>query len=331
MRALLWPGVAVALLLVLALLHLSVGVRPVTSQELFSALLSYDGSNYSHMVIVKQRLSRLVVAVSVGAMLAAAGYTLQKVLHNPLVSPSTLGINSGASAFAVGGIYLFGFSGSHLFWPALLGALCALLVSVLAAELLGRGSRSLFNLALGGTLSASLFSSVTAFILSLDPDAFGGLLGWLVGDIGIFDYQNLQRFWLPIVLATAVLLLLSRPLDVMALGNDQAAALGVDTRWIIALVLAAAVALPVMAVTVVGPIGFVGLIVPHIARLFAGESGLRPLLLAMLLGSALVTGADILARLLLAPRLLNVGTLMALVGGIGFLAITLLTLQRGRD
>ena len=331
MRTLLWPALSIALLCGLAVLHLSVGVRPVSSGEVVHALLAYDANNYSHVVVVKQRLTRLVVALSIGAMLALAGYTLQKVLHNPLVSPSTLGINSGASAFAVGGIYLFGVSGSHLFWPALAGALCALLVALLAAQLLGRGSRSPFNLALGGTLSATLFSSFTAFILSLDPDAFGSLLGWLVGDIGIFDYQTLQRFWLPSLLAIGLLLLLSRPLDVMALGDDQAAALGVDTRWIVALVLAAAVALPVMAVTIVGPIGFVGLIVPHIARLLAGENGLRPLLLAMLLGSALVTGADMLARLLLAPRQLNVGTIMALAGGIGFLTITVLTLQRGRE
>ncbi|MCV9877646.1 FecCD family ABC transporter permease [Brenneria izbisi] len=327
MKALLLSAAALGLVM-LSVLHLCIGARPLSPTVVMAALFDYDPRNYSHIVVIKQRLSRLVVALGIGAMLAASGYTLQKLLRNDLVSPSTLGINSGAAAFSVGGIYFLGLSGTNLLWPALAGGISALIFAFFAADLLGRHRREPLNLVLGGAMSATLFSSATAFILSLDPDAFGNMLGWLVGDIGIFDYQTLMVFWPFGLLALVVLFLLSRPLDVLGIGAEQAAALGVNPQWIQGLALAAAVVLPVLAVTVAGPIGFVGLIVPHIARLFVGESGRLPLAVAMLLGSALLTGADILARILLAPRLLNVGTIMALVGGIAFLLITLMVLRR---
>lgn len=325
--AIILSGLA-ALLPVLALLHLCGGARPLPPATVWAALTDYDAANFLHLVVIKQRLSRLAVALAVGGCLAAAGYLLQKVLRNDLVSPSTLGVNSGATAFAVAAIHFGGLSGSALFWPSLAGAAAGLLLAGVAAELLGRGSRDPLNLVLGGAMSATLFSAASAFILSLDPDAFGNILSWLVGDIGIFDYQTLQTLWPAALAALLVLGLLTRRLDLLALGEDQAASLGADPRLMQRIAIAGSVVLAVIAVTVAGPIGFVGLVVPHIARLWLGDAGLAPLGGALLLGAALLTTADLLARTLLAPRLLNVGTVMALFGGMAFLALVVITLRR---
>ncbi|GGF75148.1 ferric enterobactin transporter FepD [Azorhizobium oxalatiphilum] len=315
-------------LLALCALHLCVGARPLSPAIVLDALTAYDPQDYRHVVVVRQRLTRLVVALGVGGMLAVAGYVLQKVLRNDLASPSTLGINAGAAAFCVLGLYLFGLSGTALFWPALLGAVSSLACTFAAAGLVGRGSRDPINLVLGGAMSGTLFSAAATFVMSLDPDRFGDVLGWLVGDIGLFDYQSLLTLWPAGLLAVGLLLMLARPLDLIALGAEQAASLGVDPRNAQRLALAACVLLAVLAVTIAGPIGFVGLVAPHVVKLLVGETGAWPIALSGLTGSAMVTGADILARLLLAPRLVNVGTVLALFGGLAFLGLVLIVLRR---
>lgn len=315
-------------MVVLASLHLVAGARLSAPALVLDALTGYDAGNYQHVVIVKQRLTRLVVAGYAGAVLAVSGLLLQKILQNDLVSPSTLGINSGAVTFAVLGIYFFGMDGSALFWPALLGGICAVGVTFLAAGLVSQGTRDPLSLVLGGAMTATLFSAATTFIISLDPDRFGDLMGWLVGDIGSFDYQPLSRLW-PIGAAGLILAFaLWRAVDLLTLGVDQAASLGADPRLVRGGGLAIAIPLAISAVCVVGPIGFVGLVAPHLSRLLVGEAGRPALAFTAMLGSVIVISADIVARTLLAPRLLNVGTVMALCGGIAFLAIILSTLRR---
>ncbi len=328
MKAVLLVLAGLSALVLLSLIHLCSGARPFSPVVVIDALFHYDAQNYAHVVIVRQRLSRLVVALGVGAMLAIAGYVLQKILRNDLVSPSTLGINTGAAAFSVLGIHFLGLSAASLFWPALSGAIAALAFTFLAADMLGQGERDPISLVLGGVMSSTLFSVATAFVVSLDPDSFENILGWLVGDIGIFDYQSLAPLWPFGLAAILVLCFLTRTLDIMALGGEQAESLGVDIHIAQRLALAGTIILAVIAVTVAGPIGFVGLVVPHMAKLLVGETGIVPILFCLLLGSALLTGADIVARTLFAPQLLMVGTVMALGGGAAFLAIILVAFRR---
>jgi iron complex transport system permease protein len=312
----------------LALLHLSAGARMASLPDVWSALTAFDRTNYLHTVIILQRLTRLAVAVYAGCVLSVAGLLLQKIMRNDLVSPSTLGINSGAAALSVASIYFFGLSGAALFWPALLGGIAAIALTFCISGVLARGSRDPLNIVLAGAMTAMLFSSATTFLVSLDPDAFGNLMGWLVGDIGNFDYQALGWLWPVGALGIAAAFALSRRIDLLMLGKDQAASLGTDPRLVYGAALATAIVLAISAVCVVGPIGFVGLVVPHLARMTAGESGSAPWWTCLVAGPAIVTLADLAARTLLAPRVLNVGTVMGLMGGAAFLVIIITVMRR---
>lgn len=324
------PGLALLLIVFILLcgLHLAAGARFSSPGLVFDALFHHDPRNYQHVVVIKQRLTRLVVAGYAGAVLAISGLLLQKILRNDLVSPSTLGINSGAVTFVVLGIYFFGLDGAALFWPALAGGILAVGVTFLAAGLVSQGGRDPMSLILGGTMTATLFSSATTFAISLDPDRFGDLMGWLVGDIGNFDYQPLALLWPIGLLGIGVAVALCRALDLQTLGSEQAATLGADPRLVRYGALALAIPLAISAVCVVGPIGFVGLVAPHIARLLVGETGRIAMIACALIGAVIVVAADIVARTLLSPQLLHVGTVMALCGGVAFLAIVLTTLRR---
>jgi iron complex transport system permease protein len=326
------PGIRLALLfafiLLLAGLHLVSGARFSPPGLVTQALTDYDPKNYQHVVIVRQRLTRLIVAGYAGMVLSVSGLLLQKVLRNGLVSPSTLGINSGAVTFVTLGIYLFGISGAELFWPALFGGVTAIGMTFLAAGLVKQGARDPLSLVLGGAMTGTLFSAATTFVISLDPERFDDQMSWLVGDIGNFDYQPLVWLWPVGAIGVLLAFLLSRSLDLLSLGGEQAASLGADPRQVQWASLAVAIPMAISAVCIVGPIGFVGLVAPHMTRMMIGETGRIAIIFCALLGATIVIGADIVARTLLAPKLLNVGTVMALCGGAAFLALIFSTMRR---
>lgn len=323
-------GAALLVLLAACLVHLRLGAVDIPARTILQAITAFDPTNYAHVVVVFQRLTRLAVAVFSGAVLGVAGLLLQKIMQNGLVSPSTLGINAGATSFVVLAVYFLGLGGAALFLPALAGGLVAIALTFMTARLLvGQGDPRM-NLVLGGAMVGTLFSAVTAFVVALDPDGFTNLLGWLIGDIGNFDYAALLPM-APFGVAGLIgAVLLSRMVDVLALGREQAAVLGVNIRLVYGGALLIAIVLSVTAVTVVGPIGFVGLVMPHIARLSVGEVGLLPLWLCLVGGGTVLTVADILARVLLAPQVLNVGTVMGLAGGAVLLALVLTRARRAQ-
>lgn len=318
----------VVLVVALSALHLTVGAASVRLEDVWGAFTAFDEANYSHVIILYQRVTRLIVALYAGAALGVSGLLLQKIMQNGLVSPGTLGINSGATSFVVLAVLLFGASGAGLFLPALLGGLVAVSLAFLISRMLtGQGDAKL-NLVLSGAMIGALFSAITTFVISIDPDSFTNLIGWLVGDIGNFDYLSLSSMAPIGLLALVAAVLMSHAVDILVLGDEQAAVMGVDVRLVYGATLLIAVALAVTAVVVVGPIGFVGLVMPHIARIIYGEIGRVPLWLCMLGGASLLTAADILARLLMAPRVLNVGTVMGLSGGMVFLFLVLFGTRR---
>ncbi|MDH2327802.1 iron ABC transporter permease [Cereibacter sp. SYSU M97828] len=317
------------LLPILALAQVSLGAVHIPMRSVIAALIQPEG-DFLATIVRQQRLPRVGVAIFVGACLGVSGLILQKVMQNVLVSPSTLGINAGATLAVVLSVFFLGLDGRSLFLPGLLGGIAAMALTLMAARLIaGQGDRRL-DVVLAGSMVGILCSSASTFVMTLDSDAFGTMIGWLVGDIGNFDHLMLPMVALPAGAALAGAFLFSRHLDVMVTGDDQAALLGVDVRRVQALAVGIAVVLAVSAVVVVGPIGFLGLVVPHLVKLALGETGRATLLAAMLAGPCILMLADIAARVAVAPRVLPVGIVMGLAGGVLFLGMVLSMTRRGR-
>lgn len=261
-------------------------------------------------IIEQLRWPRTFSALLAGGLLALAGLLMQVLLRNPLADPFVLGLSGGASVAALLAM-LVGLSGWLLSGAAFIGALASLLLVMVLAASQGRLEPN--RLLLTGVVLSSLWSALIALILSLSPDKdLRGLLFWLLGDLVPQPF----RLWLalPLPLCTLLAFMAGRHLNLLAEGEDNARALGVDTRKLSWMLYLGASALTALAVSLCGTIGFVGLLTPHALRL-VGVSNHRHLALSTpLLGASLVLLADTLARLVAAPIQLPLGVVTALLG-----------------
>ncbi len=309
--------VVLVFLAVSALLFaVSTGSADIPLADALRALLG-DATQATESLVRGLRLPRALTAFAVGGLLAVSGVLMQVLLRNPLAEPYILGTSGGAAVAALGGM-LAGWSATYIDIAAFGGALgSALLVFAIAK---GSGSFTPTRLLLTGVVLAAGFSALTTLLLALSPDQqLRGMLFWLMGDLS-FSYSP-QRLFVLLVVITVSGTLAARHLDVMALGELRALSLGVNVATA-RLVMFAATALAVaMAVTAVGVIGFVGLVVPHLIRLVAGSSHRIVMPASALAGGSLLVIADTLARSVLAPRQLPVGALTAAVGVPLFLII----------
>ncbi|MEJ2309543.1 MAG: iron ABC transporter permease [Gammaproteobacteria bacterium] len=297
------------LLVAMALLSLGFGSVGLPFSDLAAGLLA-PGENLAAEILWEYRLPRMLFAFLIGAMLAMAGALMQTLLRNPLAEPYILGTSGGAAAGVLGAFLLSLPAWLHL--PvAFAGAVVSTILLFLFSGFLK--SRDPNRLLLTGIVLTTGWGALITFLLTLSPTSrIPGMLFWLVGDLN--EQASLLVPGLTLLLAAALLLVLARPLDLMLLGERQAASVGVDVANLRLLLLAVAVILTAVAVTYAGPIGFVGLVTPHIVRLMAG-SGHRLLLPASaLLGGSLLIGADLLSRTLIAPRMMPVGVFTALLG-----------------
>lgn len=266
--------------------------------------------DWQSTILYELRLPRAMAAFMVGGLLSLAGVLMQVLLRNPLAEPYVLGISGGAAVAALGAITL-GLGSWWVSGSAFAGSLISMvLVFVLGGHGgFGRGERLLLT----GVVIAAGWGALISLLLVLGPDqSLRGMLFWLMGDLS--RVENPGWALVPLVLGWGLAFALAPSLDLLARGDDQAAALGVEVsrvRWACYLV---ASLLTACAVTLAGPIGFVGLVVPHLMRQWLG-AGHRVLLPASLLaGGALLVLADTAARSVLAPRQLPVGVLTAAVG-----------------
>lgn len=323
MRAGLINAALLACLAAACLAHLSLGALPLPPSVALEALLAPAADDYRHSVLRLQRLPRLEVALFAGAALAVAGFLLQKVLRNPLVSPSTLGLSGGASLAVVATLFVAPLPAASLLLPGTLGAVAALAATLGLSRLIAGQGDPRLDLVLAGAMVSMLCGALVTFLVSLDPVAFAALMRWLVGDIAPGDAAGLPRVALPALAALGLALLLGPASDPLLTGEDQAAALGLPVGAAVWGSIALAVVLAVAAIAVVGPIGFLGLVVPHLAKLLLGEAGRGPILACLILGPLVLTLADLLARTLRAPQVMITGTVMGLAGGAVFLALLL--------
>ncbi|MBM6387169.1 MAG: iron ABC transporter permease [Paenibacillus sp.] len=305
---------AVMLLILSFLLSLKVGMARISWHTIFEVLFSGTGDSKEHLYIRTLRLPRAVLACMIGAQLALAGLLTQIVTKNPLASPHVFGINAGASLAVVTGMLLFPAASllssiGLAFAGAMLGALAIWMLS-------GQGAQQHVMLALAGIAVHFLFASLTEGAMILNQYNTESMIFWLAGSVNHASWQHIQLLapLLGIVLLLVVLLLPS--LRTLALDDEVAIGLGTRLKGVRAFAMILVVLLAGSAVAICGPIGFVCLIVPHVARAMLG-SGSSPgvlLTLAMLLGSILLLLADVMSRLISFPFDSPVGIVMALIG-----------------
>lgn len=304
------PLLALLLLITLLSLAVAVGVgSTVVGWDALRALFNEPGDAMSQ-VVRELRWPRALAAFATGGMLALAGTLMQVLLRNPLADPYILGVSGGAAVAALLAM-LAGLGGLALTGSAFLGAL----VSTLLVFGLARGHQGWnpTRLLLTGVVLAAGWGALISFILALSPQGqLRGMLFWLMGDLGYVQAPHSALALLALGLAGA--LGLARPLNLLAHGELQAAALGVAVGPARIGIYLLATLLTAGAVVQAGSIGFVGLVVPHMARLLGARDHRVLIPAAVLLGGSLLVLADTLARSLLAPQQLPVGVVTALLG-----------------
>ncbi|MER7582462.1 Fe(3+)-hydroxamate ABC transporter permease FhuB [Kitasatospora sp. NPDC097691] len=320
-----WPVVAgaVALLLALAALSLSVGAGEVGPGRVLDYLLNRDGARADGrlaLVVGDLRLPRTVTAVLVGAALGVAGAQLQSVTRNPLAETGLLGVNAGASLGVVLGIAVLGVQTSYGYLALAFGG--AVLASTLVLLIAGSRGGSPMRLVLGGSAVGATFGGLTGVLIVNSPEAYDRYRVWVLGSLsGVEGWATLRQL-APVLGAGFLLALLTtRPLTALALGDDLARGLGHRPGATRAAVAAAVTLLTASAVALAGPISFLGLLAGFLARAVAGPRVGRLTLLAGLFGAAVLTGADVLARVVARPFEAPVSVIVALVGAPALIAI----------
>lgn len=309
-----------AALALVALLSAWFGTRGIPFTSILSVLFDGDGSRDA-ITVHDYRVPRTVLGVIVGVALGASGALMQALTRNPLADPGLLGVSLGASSGVVVGIAFLGV-GSVLgyVWFALAGAALAS-IAVYALGMTGRSAASPDRLVLAGAaLTAVLFAFNTAVLL-LYPRAFDDFRFWNVGSLGGRGYAVVLAILPFIVVGVVITLLLIRPLNALAMGDQLGKALGAHLGRTRVFTAIAVTLLCGAATAATGPVWFVGLAVPHIARLIVGPDQRWVLPFSMVLAPVLLVGADVLGRVLGQPGELQVGIVTAFVGAPVFIAL----------
>lgn len=301
---------------------LGIGAVAIPPNRVIAALAG-GGDPTDQAIIGQLRLPRVLGTDLVGAALAVAGVLLQGLLRNPLADPYVLGTSAGASVGAVAGLAFAGALG-FVVVPAL--AFAGALASIAIVWRLARvgAETPLVTLLLAGVVFSAFAGSIVTFLLLMHDRLqlrLASVLGWLMGGVSVVTWTQLAIAVALVAAALAAALVLAWRLDALALGEETAANLGIDVerdkRWIVAI----AALLTAAAVSLAGPIGFVGLIAPHAARIVVGPAHRRLVPAAALGGAIFVVLADLVARIALAPSELPIGVISGLIGGPFFFAL----------
>ncbi len=312
-RAGIWVFVTLTVV-ALMLAGIILGTIPIRASDALSALFG-SGDPTTVAIVQTLRFPRVVMGVLVGAGLAMSGAALQGTLRNPLAEPYLLGVSGGA---AVGAVLAFAVGASDpraVALAAFVGATSAVLLALLVARAARSTRGDPRTLLMAGVIIGAFANAVIMVILAnAPPNTIRGALWWMMGSLSDSDWPAIKRLTMYLAVGGGALIIYAREIDLLALGEEAAAALGVnvDRAAQRAFLLAALVAAATVAAA--GLIGFVGLIVPHIVRAL-GVTRHRPLVLgSTLVGAGLVVAADIVARTLLPPGELPLGAITALLG-----------------
>ncbi|MFD3811058.1 iron chelate uptake ABC transporter family permease subunit [Rhodococcus sp. NPDC058639] len=319
-RRLLGLAVLAVLLVLVVLASIAVGARPMSFAEVYHAIAVNDGTE-TDLIVHSLRIPRTLLALIVGIALGVAGALIQGHTRNPLADAGLLGINAGAAFMVVLAIYLFGVTTpAQYLWFAFAGSLLSSIV-VFGFASVGNGRSSPLSLALAGAAVAFFLQAMIQTIVLLDQTSLDGYRFWVVGSVA---GRGMDVLWqvLPFLIAGLVVAIAGTPsLNVLSLGDDVARSLGTNIVLTRVVGIGAITVLTGAATAACGPIAFVGLIVPHIARAITGPDYRWLLPYAGLLGGVLLVLADVIGRIVVRPGELQVGIVLALIGAPFFIAL----------
>jgi iron complex transport system permease protein len=311
-------GLALA---VIAMLSLATGARAIPLENVWTALVDFDPNATEHRIIWDLRMPRTVVGLMVGAALGLAGAVLQGATRNPLADPSILGIHAGASLAVVLGVALLGMTQLSTYaWMAFAGAGAAMLV-VYSVASLGREGATPVKLALAGAAITAVLHSIINAILLTSPRTLDEIRFWQVGSLSGRSMDIALQVAPFLAVGMILALATARLLDGLSMGDDVARALGQRIGLSRGMAGLAAVILAGASTAAAGPIAFVGLTVPHVARAITGPGYRWILPYSMLLAPILLLGADVLGRVIAPPGEVQVGIVTAFLGAPFFIAL----------
>ncbi|WP_312178344.1 iron ABC transporter permease [Arthrobacter sp.] len=315
-------ALGLALLVLLAFASFASGSRAIPLADTWAALTAFDPSQDTHLLVRELRLPRTFLAITVGAALGLAGALMQALTRNPLAEPGLLGVNAGA-AFAVAiGLGFFNMRSPYQYmWLGFAGAAATSVLVYLLGRAHDAGTNPVRLVLAGAGLSVMLIAGTKIILIGGPDETITAYAAWASGSLQGRGYDVLPWVLCACLLAALTALPLSRSLDSLSLGADLGQTLGVRIRttWILGafaiLILAGA------ATAAAGPIAFLGLAAPHIARMITGPVHRRLLPLSMLLGALLLLLADVVGRVIAAPAEIGAGVMSALVGAPFFIAL----------
>ena len=328
-----WVGGAVALLFVSIVIGAMVGAVSISPGDIVAsavARIPFIGAETplderTEAIVWQIRMPRVILAVLVGSMLSVAGAAYQGVFRNPLADPYLLGAGAGAGLGATLAIAYMPDGSDWLIDPLPLAAFVGAIFGVAMAYLLGysvRSGRTAVTLILAGVAVAAFLTAIQTFVQQRESDTLREVYGWILGSLNTAGWSEVQLVLPYVVVCSTAVMMYRRLLDVMSVGDTEAAALGLRPGRVRLIIIAFATLGTAAVVAVSGLIGFVGIIVPHTVRLLTGASYRVVVPLSILIGGAFLVLADVIARTAQAPAEIPIGVVTALIGA-PFFAIVL--------
>ncbi|MBL0171501.1 MAG: iron ABC transporter permease [Gemmatimonadaceae bacterium] len=319
-------GLGVLLGVLLFVVAVSVGAVSILPMDVWRALRSV-GEPTQIAIVRDLRVPRALLAALVGAGLSMSGSALQGTLRNALAEPYLLGVSGGAAVGAVIATALGVASPTAITVSAFAGAAAATMLVSLIARVVGGGTDSRLLLMAGVVVGAFSNAAILVALADAPPERLRGALWWMMGSVADATWSGVLRLCVMVVGLGALLVWWARDLDVLAMGDESAAALGVDANRVARRIFLVASWLAAATVAAAGLVGFVGLVVPNLARALGARRQRAVMLVAAVYGAALMIGADLLARTVRAPADLPLGAVTALIG-VPFFLLRLRRMER---
>ncbi|PEZ81143.1 MULTISPECIES: iron ABC transporter permease [Bacillaceae] len=310
-----WMGLFITIILLLFLLCSSIvyGYTDTTWKMAIDAFTHFNGTN-EHIVIQSVRLPRALIASAIGASLAISGVLMQTLTKNPLASPDIFGVNAGAGLAVVTGVTVFGISNLQVFtWLSFIGAAIAA-ISIYMIGSMGRGGLTPMKLTLAGAAMTAMVASLTQGLLVSNEALLDQVLFWLAGSVSGRSLDNLIAVLPYLVVGWGLALIMSGKMNVLSMGEDVAKGLGLNIVFLKLVLGLAIILLAGGSVAVAGPIGFIGIVVPHLTRSIVGIDHRWLIPFSGLFGAVLLIAADVISRYILMPREVPVGVMTAIIG-----------------